>query len=204
MSKGGFIKDAIILFIITLVSGLCLGAVYEVTKMPIEQAQAAASKAACKMVFQEAADFKIEESLTEAANASAVQLADKGFGNVLVNSALNAVDGSGNIIGYVVNTTSKDGYGGNISISVGIQMDGTVLGIEFLSLTETAGLGMNAKNPEFKDQFKDKKAESLTVTKSGSAGDAEIDAMSGATITSDAVTNAVNAALYFVHNCVSQ
>lgn len=204
MSKGGFIKDAIILFVITLIAGLCLGVVYEVTKKPIELAQIAAQKAAYQEVFPEAADFQTEDAFTEAAKASAEQLADKGFGNVLVDSALKAVDGSGQTLGYVVNTTSKDGYGGNISISVGIQTDGTVLGIAFLSLNETAGLGMNAQNPEFKDQFQGKNAESLTVTKSGSAGDAEIDALSGATITSNAVTNAVNAALYYVHNCVTQ
>lgn len=204
MSKGGFLKDAIILFVITLISGLCLGAVYEVTKEPIKQAQIAANKAAYREVFPDAADFQAEDALTEAAKSSAEALADKGFGNVLVDDALKAVDASGQTMGYVVNSTSKDGYGGNVSISVGIQSDGTVLGIAFLSLSETAGLGMNAQNPEFKDQFQGKNAESLTVTKSGSAGDAEIDAMSGATITSNAVTNAVNAALYYVHNCVTQ
>ena len=204
MSKGGFIKDAIILFIITLISGLCLGAVYEVTKEPIKQAQIAANKAAYREVFPDAADFQSEEALTEAAKASAEALADKGFGNVLVDDALKAVDAGGQTMGYVINSTSKDGYGGNVSISVGIKSDGTVLGIAFLSLSETAGLGMNAQNPDFKDQFQGKTAESLTVTKSGSAGDDEIDAMSGATITSNAVTNAVNAALYYVHNCVTQ
>lgn len=204
MSKGGFVKDAIILFVITLISGLCLGAVYEVTKEPIKQAQIAANKAAYKEVFPEAADFQPDDAMTEAAKACQEQLAGLDYGNVLVDNALKAVDGSGNVMGYVVNSTSKDGYGGNVSVSVGIQSDGTVLGIAFLSLSETAGLGMNAQNPAFKDQFKGKTAESLSVTKSGSAGDSEIDALSGATITSEAVTNAVNAALYYVHNCVTQ
>ena len=91
-----------------------------------------------------------------------------------------------------------------MSISVGIELDGTIKGIEFLSISETPGLGMNATKDTFKNKFAGKKAESLTVTKSGSAGDSEIDAMSGATITSNAVTNAVNAALYFAANCMAQ
>ena len=48
-------------------------------------------------------------------------------------------------VGYVVNVTSHEGYGGDIDISVGIREDGTVTGIEMLSISETAGLGMKAK-----------------------------------------------------------
>lgn len=107
-------------------------------------------------------------------------------------------------IGYVVTATSKDGYGGDVTVSVGITTDGEVKGIEFLTLNETAGLGMNASKPEWKGQFADKKVEQFSVTKSGSTSDEEIDAISGATITSNAVTNAVNTALYFVNDCVAQ
>ena len=79
-----------------------------------------------------------------------------------------------------------------------------VKGIEFLALAETAGLGMNAAQPEWKAQYADKAVEQFTVTKSGASSDEEIDAISGATITSNAVTGAVNLALYFVNNCVEQ
>lgn len=204
MSKSGFMKDAVILFIITLVAGVCLGGVYEVTKAPIEKAKIEANKVAYQVVFPDAADFKTSDALKEAVKSAEEQVSTLGFGNVLVDDALEAVDGSGAVIGHVICTTSKDGYGGNVSISVGIDTEGTVTGIEFLSISETAGLGMNATNPEFKDQFKGKQAESLSVTKSGAAGDDEIDAMSGATITSNAVTNAVNTALYFAANCIAQ
>ena len=61
---------------------------------------------------------------------------------------------------------------------------------------------MNAQNPEFYGQYAGKDAQPLSVVKGGGAGDAEINAMSGATITSSAVTNAVNAATYFAVNCV--
>lgn len=53
-------------------------------------------------------------------------------------------------------------------------------------------------------QFADKTVESFSVTKSGASADNEIDALSGATITSNAVAGAVNVALYFVNNCVAQ
>ena len=99
------------------------------------------------------------------------------------------------IIGYIFTTTTSEGYGGNIQISVGILNDGTVTGVEMLSISETAGLGMNANTPEFKNQFADKKVDGFVVTKTGAASDNEIDAISGATITSKAVTNAVNTAI---------
>ena len=63
---------------------------------------------------------------------------------------------------------------------------------------------MNATQPEWKGQFADKTVESFSVTKSGASADNEIDALSGATITSNAVAGAVNVALYFVNNCVAQ
>ena len=64
-----------------------------------------------------------------------------------VDEAVEATDASGSVAGYVVTATSNDGYGGAVTVSVGIQSDGTVNGIEFLTLAETAGLGMNAQKP---------------------------------------------------------
>lgn len=204
MKQGGFMKDAIILFIITLISGLCLGGVYGITKEPIEKANMAAKIEAYKTVFTDAADFKASDSLKDAVKETADTMSTLGFGNVLVDDAVEAVDASGNVIGYVISSTSKDGFGGAISISVGITADGLVNGIEFLAIAETPGLGMNATNPEFKGQFAGKQVDAFVVTKAGASADNEIDAMSGATITSDAVANAVNAAVYFVNNCISK
>ena len=68
---------------------------------------------------------------------------------------------------------------------------------EFLTINETAGLGMNAQNPEFMDQFIGKEG-SFNLVKDGASGDNDIQALSGATITSTAVTNAMNAALYLI------
>lgn len=202
MKKGGFMKDAVILFAITLIAGLCLGGVYGITKEPIAKAEAAAKIAAYKEVLPEASDF-VEDGMAEKIAASAEDLMGQGFGNVYIDSAAQAVDASGSAVGYVVSSTSKDGFGGEVKLSVGINGEGKVTGIAFLSLAETPGLGMNATGDEFKSQFAGKNAEALAVTKAGAPAENEIQAMSGATITSEAVTNAVNAAIYFVNNCAA-
>ena len=63
---------------------------------------------------------------------------------------------------------------------------------------------MNAQNPEFKDQYAGKTAQVFEVTKTGATADNQINAISGATVTSRAVTGAVNAAVYFFQNCIAQ
>ncbi len=93
--------------------------------------------------------------------------------------------------------TNSDGYGGDITFTIGITNDGLINGISFLSLSETAGLGMKANEPAFYDQFSEKVVQLFTVTKVGSTSDSEIDAISGATITSSAVTEGVNASVVY-------
>ena len=97
------------------------------------------------------------------------------------------------VMGYVVETVSK-GYGGDISLMVGVGVDGTVQGVSILSINETAGLGMNAENPEFLEQFLGKSG-TIGVQKNGSS-DTEIQALTGATITSEAMADGVNQALF--------
>ena len=199
------IKTAVTLFIITLISGLVLGCVYGITKGPIEEANKAATYAAYAELLPGASDYNDKPEVVEAANAG---LAGKSYGNVTVDNVVEAVDGSGSAMGYVVTATSNDGFGGAIQLTVGYKDEGGELkstGISFLSIAETAGLGMNATiegEGSFKSQFEGKSAVELTLVKSGNAGDAEIDAMSGASITSGAVTNAVNAANFAVADCL--
>lgn len=203
MNTKAFMKDAIILFLITLVSGCLLGVVYQITKEPIEKATIAANNAAYKAVLPEADSFDPDDALTAAIEGCNADLAGLSYGGVAVESVLKAVDGSGNFVGYVINSVSNDSYGGAVRISIGFKEDGSITGIEFLEISDTPGLGLKAKEPAFKDQYIGKNAESLTVTKSGNAGDTEINAISGATISSNATTNAVNAALYYLHNCMN-
>ena len=183
------IKNTAILTVITLVSGLLLGVVYDITKEPIALAKEKAKNEAYQAVMQGADTF-------EALEVEAVELSIEGC---TVDEVVSAKAGS-DVVGYVVTTTTNAGYGGNIQVSVGIATDGTVKGIEMLSIAETAGLGMNATTPEFKGQYADKLVDSFVVNKAGASADNEISAISGATITSNAVTGAVNTAIEYFKN----
>ena len=133
------IKNALILTIITLVAGLGLGFVYEITKDPIAQAQDSAKKEAWQQVFPEASidDFEAVDVDTEAAEEAVESLG--------INAVIDEVCVvNGGDDGYVITATDKEGYGGDIQITVGITSDGTVNGISILSISETAGLGMRA------------------------------------------------------------
>ena len=200
--KNTIIKDTIILTLITLIAGGVLGLVYEITKDPIAKQQELAKQEAYKAVFEDADTFEV---CVEAEDADlAAYLAGEGFEAQTVNEIMEAKDASGETLGYAINLTTSEGYGGDITFSMGVQADGTLNGISILTISETAGLGMNADKPEWKGQFAGKKAEVFSVTKDGATSDDQINAISGATITSRAVTNAVNAAVYFVDNCLAQ
>lgn len=203
MSKGGFMKDALVLFAITLIAGACLGGVYGMTESVIAQKELETKEAAYRTVLAGASSFEADD-MTDLITKGNDEIAGLGYGNVIVDEAVTGVDASGAPVGYVVTATSKDGYGGNITVTVGIQADGTVEGIEFLTLAETAGLGMNAAQPDWKAQYAGKNVDAFAVTKNGASADNEINALSGATITSNAVTGAVNGAVYFAKNCLAQ
>ena len=202
MSK--IIKDTVILFAITLVAGFCLGAVHDITLEPIAAAQEAAATATYQEVYPDAASFAVNEELTGAIETSAEEIAGQGYGSVTVDSVQEALDASGSVIGYLITSTSAESYGGDVQIAVGITSEGTITGIGFLSISDTPGLGMKASEPEFKDQYSGKPAAAFEVVKTAPTADNQIQAISGATITSSAVTNAVNAAVYFVQNCLSE
>ena len=190
------IKNTIILTIITLVSGVALGAVYEITKAPIANAQEEAKQEAYTQVFEDADSFDdLEVDAKEAAEAVKAAGVDDG---AEINEAVEAKQG-GETIGYVITATDPNGYGGDIQVSVGIQNDGTVNGIAILSINETAGLGMKASEPEFYEQYSGKQTDHFYVSKDGGEGE-QIDAISGATITTRAVTGAVNASLGYYQN----
>ena len=187
------IKDTIAITVITLVSGLLLGVVNDITAGPIAKQQAAAKEAAYKEVFADADTFETVSS-GEDADLEAY-LDENGFKGQDINEVMLAKDSSGAEIGYAFTVTTKEGYGGDIQFAMGIQDDGTLNGISILSIGEIAGLGMRATTDEFKNQFKDRNVEKFTYTKTGAAAEDEIDALSGATITTNAMTNGVNAGL---------
>ena len=186
------VKNTLILTLITVIAGFLLGVVYEVTKTPISQAQETAKKEAWQAVFSDVklGDFKAEDVDQKAA--------DKAVKDMGVNATIDEVCTAGDA-GYVITTTDKDVFGGNIQITVGIKKDGTINGVSILSISETAGLGMKATEPSFYNQYVNKQADKFVVSKDGGDGE-QIDALSGATITSRAVTGAVNAALGYYQN----
>ena len=205
------IKDTLILFAITLIAGLLLGGVYKITKSPIEAQAKAKTEKAYKAVFQKYyervsdADGAAESivsamSFNEWSADELAQLTDD-FGRELgantantLDALVTAYDGE-SVAGYVVTITNSEAYGGSIQMSVGILADGTVAGVEILSISETPGLGMNAQNDSFLGQFTGVATDAFTYTKTGKQADNEIDAISSATYTTKSMTNGVNAAL---------
>ncbi|MCM1386441.1 MAG: RnfABCDGE type electron transport complex subunit G [Bacillus sp. (in: Bacteria)] len=190
MSK--MLKDTAVLLVITLISGLLLGLVYQITKEPIAQQKEKAKQEAYREVFAAADSF--EE--TEIAAIDEQEWAAAGFAQETVDEVMTAKDASGNVIGYVITVTTKEGYGGDIRFTIGITNDGTVNGISLLEIAETAGLGMRA-GEVLVPQFANKSVDKFEYVKSGASADNQIDAISGATITTNAVTNGVNAGLYY-------
>lgn len=189
------LKNVIVLTLITVIAGFLLGYVYDITKEPIAIAQEKELQDALKAVSPDSDSF--EE--TEVVNADAVLL-DAGLNNDRIDKAYISKDSSGNVSGYVMSVTSTEGYGGEINIILGIKNDGTISGLEILSISETPGLGMQADTDEFKSQFAGKNVSSISYTKTGASEDYEIDALSGATITTNAMTNAVNAGLAYFNS----
>lgn len=94
--------------------------------------------------------------------------------------------------GYVVRV-APNGFGGAIDLMVGVKADGTVNGVAVIAHSETASLGANCTREEFRAQYAGG-AGPFAVGQDGGT----IEALTGATVTSRAVTDGVNAALDFV------
>ena len=192
------IKDAMILFAITLIAGILLGVAHEVTLEPIAKTQAAATQATYASVYPDAASFEDDADI----DALVEQSADEILTTYGLNSAINyvkvAYDASGAQCGYLVSAQAK-GYGGPVNIAIGITNELKITGIGFLSIDETPGLGMKAKEESFYGQFTDMPADhDLTLTKTGKTAEDQVQAISGATKTSNAVTAAANSAIHFL------
>lgn len=167
------LKPVIVLTAICLITSALLAYTNDITKDKIAQQNVIAAQEAQKKVLSQAVDF---ETVNEGK-------ADE----YIIGKAAD-----GTIVGYVFTTTDKS-YGGDIEVMVGIKPDGTVNAVEILTISDTPGLGMNAKNATFLDQFIGK-IKDIGVNKNEPAEN-EIKALTGATITSSAVTRAVNTAL---------
>lgn len=170
------VKVALRLLIIMVVAGLCLGATYAVTQEPIAEQQRIQAENARRAVLPDAASF---EEVALSAPGS-------------ITACYRGIDASGNPCGYAFSVDAK-GFGGTVGLTVGVS-DGTITGVRIGSHSETPGLGAKAADVAFYGQFAGKSGE-LTVTKTGAVTDQEINAITAATITSKAVTGAVNEVL---------
>ncbi len=174
MIKKQIIIPTIALFIICLVATTLLAFANQVTEPKIEQLAKDTEISSRQDVLSDAKSFE-----------------DKNDGNL---SYAIALDADGNEVGYIFTTTEKS-YGGEILVMTGVDMEGKVTGVKLLNINDTAGLGMKAKDKSFRDQFIGL-VKGIVVQKNSSNHDNnEITALTGATITSNAVTSAVNQAL---------
>lgn len=168
------------LFAVTAVTGMILGFVQWGTSYAIRRAELEAKSEALRNVMPEALRFEDVEAVPDD----------------FVTEIQEALNDAGEKVGYCF-TVASQGYGGPVSFVVGVTKDGTVRAINILSHSETPGLGARSTEPEFYGQFENRTQLPLKVVK-GEAGAAdEISAISGATITSSAVTNGVNAAVEY-------
>ncbi|MBQ7154278.1 MAG: RnfABCDGE type electron transport complex subunit G [Synergistaceae bacterium] len=178
-----YIKKAVhlggTLLAVTAVTGIILGVVEHYTSAAIKQVELAAKNEAFKNVMPIAQTFE------------AIDKAEDDF----VIDIVQGKDGD-NVVGWCMTVETKS-YGGPLQFIAGITKDGAVKAINILSHSDTPGLGARATEPEFYGQFTDKTALPLKVVKNGVSNPDEIAAISGATITSTAVTDGVNAAVEY-------
>jgi electron transport complex protein RnfG len=167
------------LTLISLGAAACLGFVYVMTKEPIELSLLNKKLIAIKQVVPEFTNNPNEE----------MYRLPTGEGDSL---EIYPAKKDGEIIGYAVNTFTKTGFAGNISLMAGFKPDGTIINISVLEQKETPGLGTKMTEPGFKDQFNNKNPSEfkLKVKKDGGP----VDAITSATISSRAFCNAIQRA----------
>ena len=196
--RKGIPKPALILCAITLIAGMCLSSVYEMTKERIAQQKQAAKAASYQEVCPGAVEFTNDSRADQVIADLDGGVYGTDFGKAYIHEAVIGKDAAGNVAGYVISAGSGDGFEGMITLSVGFSADGTINGIAFTEINETAGMGMLCKEEAFQGQFAGVKTERFSLNRSGTSSlENEIDTVSGASTSSQAVVNAVNAALDF-------
>lgn len=191
------LKDTLALFLITVIAGCLLGIVYQITKGPIAEQNAKATLAAYQSIFPDMDTYTEVEMTDELSTkiAEAIAADAENCGNTVVSTIVTAKDTSGNDLGTIYTVTNKEGYGGDIRFTVGIDTTGTITGLEILEISETAGLGMKASESSFRSQFVGICSDTVQYTKSGKSADNEIDAITSATYTTKAIVHGVNSAI---------
>lgn len=173
------------LFIICIVITAALAVTNAVTKNTIAENELNARNDSMKIVCPEAETFELKAEFDD-------------------GEIYEALDTNGDVKGYAV-STSASGYGGVIKVMTGISLDGTVIAIDvFYNDDETPGLGKNTSNESFTSQFKDLlTSDKIVVSKDYSGVGQQVDAVTSSTISSRAVTDAVNKACELYNNEIS-
>ena len=185
--KNEFVQLGGILCAITLVVALALGAVNAVTAGPIAEQNAQKIKDSLENVMPGA-----ESEQIDVPEGTTVTTETKNATSVTILSAYKMTK-DGAEAGYCVEV-GPTGFGGAVDTMVGIDSDGKVTGISVISASsETPGLGARSTEPEFQAQFAGQVGTEVAVAKDGGS----IDALTGATITSRAVSEGVVAAAQF-------
>lgn len=206
-SQSTLVHDTICLFLITLIAGILLGAVNMITERPIKEQEEKRKQEAYAAVY-DGAEFVSDDAINSSLKAFQTDLAagkvttESGtdLSDVEIQEVMKAtVDGQD--AGYVL-TCSGKGYGGAVKVALGIDAEGVIKGIQIMDCTnETPGLGQNSSNESWNKQYigmNTTRDVSVVKDGSGSADSGTINAISGATITSSAVTRAVNSSLLFI------
>ncbi len=205
-TENTLVHDTIALTLITLIAGVLLGGVYTMTKDPIKKQNDIKKAEAYAAVYKDAEfveDKAVTDSLEDFNDSLAAGDISKGgssLSDVEVTEVMVAqVDG--NAAGYVLTCQAK-GYGGSVVLAMGIDAEGAIQGIQITDCSnETPGLGQNSSKADWNGQYVGMDTtQEVTVVKdgTGSTEDGSINAITGATITSSAVTRAVNGALAFI------
>lgn len=197
--KQSMMKDAITLCMISLIAALALGFVNELTKDRIAFLEAQAKAEAYQAVFPDAVaivEATDNEILKATLEDAAEILTAGGFSGTTINEVCLVQNEDQELIGYVASVSLK-AYDA-MTLTFGYTTEGVCTGLEFLSIKETPGIGMKADEPEFKEQFIDQKTERFVAVKSGAVNDGEINAISGATFTTNGVINGINAGICFM------
>ena len=191
---GNLFKNIFVLVIITAFAGGILGLVFEATKDPIEALAIEKTNNACREVFSDAKSFEVLENFSTEKAAKVLE-AD-GQENADIENVFRALDANGELLGYTITIVTHEGYSGDIEFMIGVALDGTIHNMSLLSINETPGLGMNAEE-EYLPQITELKADQIAYTKTGKIANNEVNAISGATITTNALTNGINAGLSY-------
>lgn len=178
--ESNFLNMTLSLAAVTFIASAALGYVYELTKEPIAKSKLEKQIKAIKSVVPEFSNRPLEEKY---------ELIDQS-GNSL--EAYPAKDEQGNLVGVAIKTLSKKGYGGEVWLMVGLLPDGKIYDVAVLEHKETPGLGTKMTDDKFKNQFlmKDPGQWNMMVEKDGG----EVEALTGATITSRAYCDAIQLA----------